>query len=48
MHPTCNLTRSACIQVVGGIASVRVRIGSFNLVFYQSAEDAVYKALGVE
>ena len=23
-------------------------IGCFNLVFYQSAEDAVYKALGVE
>ena len=23
-------------------------IGSFNLIFYSSAEDAVYKALGVE
>ena len=23
-------------------------VGCFNLVFYQSAEDAVYKALGVE
>lgn len=23
-------------------------IGCFNLIFYQSAEDAVYKALGVE
>jgi ATP-dependent Lon protease len=23
-------------------------VGSFNLVFYQSAEDAVFKALGVE
>ena len=48
LHQTCNLTRSACIQVVGGIASGKARIGSFNLIFYQSAEDAVYKALGVE
>ena len=23
-------------------------VGSFNLIFYSSAEDAVYKALGVE
>jgi ATP-dependent Lon protease len=23
-------------------------VGRFNLIFYQSAEDAVYKALGVE